>query len=139
MKCISIRQPWAWLIVSGHKDIENRDWPTHYRGPVVIHASKRVPYEDECADIEKRFGVKLPDDFEVGGIIGTAEIVDCVSAHDSRWFFGAFGFVLNNACPVPFVPMPGKLGLFNVGFELPQNGDKRPAIHVPVVLQPELL
>ena len=29
---LSIRQPWAWLIVNGYKDIENRDWKTHYRG-----------------------------------------------------------------------------------------------------------
>lgn len=29
---LSIRQPWAWLIVNGYKDIENRTWPTHFRG-----------------------------------------------------------------------------------------------------------
>ncbi|WP_234838619.1 ASCH domain-containing protein [Sinorhizobium meliloti] len=39
---ISIMQPWAWLIVNGHKDIENRDWPTKSRGPVAIHAGKKV-------------------------------------------------------------------------------------------------
>ena len=37
-KALSIQQPWAWLIVNDHKDIENRDWRTHYRGPVLIHA-----------------------------------------------------------------------------------------------------
>ena len=40
MKALSIRQPWAWLIVNGHKDIENRSWPTRFRGPVLIHAAK---------------------------------------------------------------------------------------------------
>jgi len=35
---LSIRQPWAWLIVQGHKPIENRTWPTTYRGPLLIHA-----------------------------------------------------------------------------------------------------
>jgi hypothetical protein len=39
MKIISIRQPWADLIVNGSKNIENRSWPTSYRGPVLIHAS----------------------------------------------------------------------------------------------------
>lgn len=40
MKALSIRQPWAWLIVNGFKDIENRSWDTKYRGLVLIHASK---------------------------------------------------------------------------------------------------
>ncbi|HDU8694716.1 TPA: ASCH domain-containing protein, partial [Morganella morganii subsp. morganii] len=42
MKAISIRQPWAWLIVNGHKDIENRSWRTKYRGQVLVHASQGV-------------------------------------------------------------------------------------------------
>jgi len=49
MKAISIRQPWAWLIVNGYKDIENRSWPTKFRGRVLIHASKgmtRAEYDD---------------------------------------------------------------------------------------------
>jgi len=40
MKIISIRQPWAALIVSGIKDVENRTWPTRYRGQLLIHASR---------------------------------------------------------------------------------------------------
>ena len=39
MKALSIRQPWAWLIVHGSKRVENRSRRTHYRGPVLIHAS----------------------------------------------------------------------------------------------------
>ena len=31
MKAISIRQPWAWLVVNGHKDVENRTWRTKHR------------------------------------------------------------------------------------------------------------
>lgn len=30
MAALSIRQPWAWLVVQGYKDIENRDWPTNF-------------------------------------------------------------------------------------------------------------
>ena len=43
MKVIVIRQPWAWLIVNGIKDIENRSWRTRYRGPLLIQASARKP------------------------------------------------------------------------------------------------
>ena len=38
VSCLSVRQPWAWLIVHGYKDIENRTWPTRHRGDTVIHA-----------------------------------------------------------------------------------------------------
>jgi hypothetical protein len=41
MKVISIRQPWAELIVRGKKDIENRTWNTCYRGPLAIHPPRR--------------------------------------------------------------------------------------------------
>lgn len=40
MKAISVRSPWWWFIVHGLKDVENRNWPTHFRGKVLIHASK---------------------------------------------------------------------------------------------------
>ena len=39
MKALTIKQPWASLIASGIKDIENRTWKTHYRGKIYIHAS----------------------------------------------------------------------------------------------------
>jgi hypothetical protein len=52
MKELSIRQPWAWLIIAGHKDVENRSWTTTYRGPLLIHAARRP--DDVMADIENR-------------------------------------------------------------------------------------
>ena len=45
MRALSIRQPWAWLIVNGHKDIENRSWRTKYRGPFLVHAGLKVEKE----------------------------------------------------------------------------------------------
>ncbi len=47
MLALSISQPWAWLIVNtntypGGKDIENRGWMTHYRGPIAIHVPLKV-------------------------------------------------------------------------------------------------
>jgi|ERR1700687_42153 len=59
MKMISIRQPWASLIVSGAKDVENRTWPTRYRGTVLIHASLRADHVTGD-DIARRFGVPPP-------------------------------------------------------------------------------
>jgi hypothetical protein len=50
---------------------------------------------------------------ERGGIIGIAEIVDCVACSSSPWFVGPYGFVLRNARRLPFKPLQGRLGLFN--------------------------
>lgn len=124
MKALSIMQPWAWLIVNGHKDIENRSWATKYRGPVLIHAGKRM---DAHALAAMRLGshpagrgtlptMTLPSgrDLPLGGIVGIAEITDCVTKSASSWFVGEFGFVLANALPLPFMPLRGQLGFFGV-------------------------
>jgi hypothetical protein len=125
---ISIRQPWAWAIVHAGKDIENRTWATRFRGPVAIHASKGMT-KDEYANanyyiqrvlgavdqawLTKWHGVTAsPARLDFGGIIGVAEIVDCVDASESPWFFGPRGFVLANARTVPFIPCKGALGFF---------------------------
>ena len=42
MKCISLWQPWATAIALGSKRIETRSWATAYRGPLLIHAAKRL-------------------------------------------------------------------------------------------------
>src|SRR5437763_3986357 len=63
-KVIVIRQPWAWLIVNGFKDIENRTWATRYRGPLIIQASARRPTEREMDEFRRFAGkrrVKLPE------------------------------------------------------------------------------
>ncbi len=126
MLALSIRQPWAWAILHAGKDIENRDWPTKVRGRVLIHASKGMT-QDEWADgfetcraashlgkqeVNRLFpGHKQLDR---GGIVGEVEIVDCVTASASPWFFGRYGFVLRNPKPLPFVPYKGRLGFFEV-------------------------
>ena len=38
MRCLTVRQPWAWAIVAGLKSIENRSRRTTHRGPLLIHA-----------------------------------------------------------------------------------------------------
>lgn len=116
MLTLSIQQPWAWAIVNGHKDIENRSWPTAVRGLVLVHAGKRVD-KDGFDDIEMISGIKVPADLPVGGIVGVVRIVDCVNAHASRWFFGEWGFVLSEGRPLPFVPYRGQLGFFEVDYQ----------------------
>lgn len=115
---LSIRQPWAWLIVHAGKDIENRPWPTRFRGRVLIHAAKgmrKVEY-NSCRDfVVREFPhVFLPPmhELQLGGIVGEAEIVDCVEESDSRWFFGVYGFVLRNVCPLHFTACRGALGFW---------------------------
>jgi hypothetical protein len=82
MKIISIRQPWAALIVHGFKDVENRTWPTRYRGPVLVHASLR-PDNISSDEIERRFEVRLENELPLGGIVGITDIIDCVRPHPS--------------------------------------------------------
>jgi hypothetical protein len=122
MKALSIRQPYAWLIVNGHKDIENRDWATNYRGRVLIHAGLTYPkrdYADDAEDYPDQYGGIYPAREEmVGGIVGVATITDCVDRSASKWFMGLYGFVMTDARPLPFHPLKGALGFFETGLEL---------------------
>lgn len=121
MKALSIQQPWAWLIVNGYKDIENRSWPTKMRGPIWIHASKKADYsavqthrlKDDILAILAQHGLSM-DDLPRGGIIGKANIVDCVTNHESKWFEGEHGFVLADQQRCKFVPCRCKLNFFSV-------------------------
>ncbi len=124
-KALSIRQPWAWLIVNAGKDIENRSWPTQVRGNVFIHAGNgmsRPEYNAAvlfCAGLPAR---TLPDNFwfppfaelksQCGGIVGIMRITDCVRESDSPWFCGPWGFVIKSATSRPFCPCKGALGFF---------------------------
>ena len=125
MKAISIRQPWAWMILHAGKDIENRDWYTGYRGRVLVHAPKGMTQEEwsDAWDFAQGSGATARKPMEAnitmsnierGGIVGSVEIVDCVQAHPSRWFVGRYGFVLRNPIALQFRPFAGKLGFFDV-------------------------
>ena len=120
MLTLSIQQPWAWAIFHG-KPVENRNWSTAVRGPILIHAGKKIDYE-AYGFIKNLLGISVPKILPVGGIVGRCEIVDCVKKFDSPWFFGVFGFVLQNASEVPFMPYRGQLGFFNVSYHCPGCG-----------------
>jgi len=123
MYALSIRQPWAWLIVHGWKDIENRTWRTRVRGRLLIHAAKGMTnreYLDAIEFAHAACGVPIPslpthEQLHRGAIIGSANLVDCVNHSDSPWFCGPMGFVLRDPAPlVRPVPFRGSLGMFDV-------------------------
>ena len=128
MKCLSLNQPYAYLLASGKKTIEIRKWNTKYRGEFLIHSSKKMN-EEACSvlKIDKDFLIK-------GAIIGkcflydvkTYETFDEFEKDRDKHFsieknsnsysnFKRYGFFVRNAMlfsnPIPYL---GKLGLFEV-------------------------
>lgn len=113
---LSIRQPWAWLIVRGYKDVENRTWKTMFFGRIWVHAGKGMTADEyeACADVCAPLGVLLPrkDLLLRGGIIGSVTLVECVEKSTSPWFVGPFGFVLRDPQECDFVECPGQLNFW---------------------------
>ena len=109
MKAITIKQPWAYLIASGIKDIENRTWKTHFRGRIYIHASAKMAnfWSTDQASIVHDELVKISlDDYEkttglFSAIIGEVDIVDCVINHPSIWAEKSENYSLFNPKGVP--------------------------------------
>jgi ASCH domain len=65
---LSVRQPWAWLIVNGVKDNENRSWRTDHRGPLLIHASLSAGgYTEDIEAVERKHGISVPLELDTGG------------------------------------------------------------------------
>lgn len=123
MKALSIRQPWAWLIIHGGKDVENRTWHTKLRGRFLVHAAQgmtRQEYTDAAAFADLECSVKIPsfNELQRGGIIGSVELVDSVHTSDSPWYMGQKAFVLRDPQPLPFVPLKGRLQFFEVPADL---------------------
>lgn len=143
---LSINQPWASLIAYGAKDIENRDWPTRFRGEFLIHAGLKRDgdaQDDVDAAIHPLTGEPLdivPANFLRGGIVGIAEIVDCVSRSDSPWFVGRYGFVIRNARPIELIPCVGALGFFRPDYAKTYKPKAAPvrAIKPPAAEAPDL-
>lgn len=126
MKCLSLRQPYAELVVIGQKTIELRKWKTKHRGKFLVHASK---YQPSLIELEP-FGLRL-DMLDFGAIIGTAELVgikDYDNLDESEWqndiphhlagmdyIESTKGFILKNAMKfVDPIPYKGQLQFFDV-------------------------
>ena len=120
MKALSLKQPYAELVVSGKKTIELRKWNTSFRGEFLIHASL-VPDKDGM----EMFGFnRLP----CGFIVGKALLIDVKQYANKEEHFsdknkhlaedscGNYGFVLKNATRTDMIPAKGKLGFWEFDY-----------------------
>jgi hypothetical protein len=123
MRALSIKQPWAWLICAGYKDVENRKFDAPRCGRIYVHASRKV--DDEGAiwlwENKERLGIQgcindwtvICNTWKQGAIIGEVDIEYVTLRHSSLWFTGPLGYVLRN--PELYdkpIPCKGKLGFF---------------------------
>lgn len=74
-KALTICQPYAHLIVRGEKLVENRNWPTNYRGRLAIHAGKSRDWMD---DMDEEEFIASGDPMVFGAIVGSATLIDCL-------------------------------------------------------------
>ncbi len=131
---LSLKQPWAALLVHGLKTIEVRRWRTSHRGPVLIHAA-RVPDErPEALEARKYLSAEGLETAQLlGGIVGIGELTDSRTYHgveefradqldhlnDPSWFEPPrlHGFVFSHLTVLPFLPCPGKTRLFKMEWD----------------------
>jgi hypothetical protein len=125
ISALSIRQPWAWLIVNGHKDIENRSWkPAANRigQRFAVHASQKRLTKDDfeyflevVKDRKIKNYPKTIDDFDYGVIVGTVQLDDVVRGSKSFWAFrGNYHWVLSKAKKLRPKKIKGQLGFFKI-------------------------
>lgn len=134
MKALSLTQPWAWLVVHGGKDVENRVWNTKLRGAFMIHAAKgmrRSDYDDAIRFARDAGGIGLasrvpwPEKLERGGIVGAANLYTVIHPllpmqmeRRLPWHMPEqYGFVLGDVRPLPFLPCKGALSFWG-NFEI---------------------
>ncbi|MOA01821.1 ASCH domain protein [compost metagenome] len=100
MRTITILQPWASLIALGEKQFETRSWPTKYRGPVAIHAGKRLDrqacLERSINDALVRNGITEWGEIPLGAVVAIAELKNCLKSIDT-W---TDGYILENLTSV---------------------------------------
>lgn len=131
-KALTLKQPWAWAVTHMGKDIENRSWPTKYRGELYIHAG--VGWDSEGAKwIAQKFGIEVPSHSELpsGVLVAKCNLTDC--RHWTEIGAGAnlpwaqtsgFQWFLEDIEPVePHLPLQGKLGIFTFSVS-PDNASK---------------
>lgn len=87
MKALTVCQGWTSLIFhpDSPKDIENRTWPTSYRGDLLIHSGKSKKSIAQSKEFCDRIGVSFPTDLVFGSILGIVELVGCRRNFQSNW------------------------------------------------------
>jgi len=146
MRALTIRQPYATLIMQGVKQFETRSWRTAYRGPLVIHAAANGAriYGDQLRRLEKRLGL-MPTalmglDYPCSAVLGVVELVECLPISPrlidaltprERWLGwyrdGGYVWDLARAGRVRFaepIPCAGRLGLWTLPDDLAARIDK---------------
>lgn len=81
MKALTVLEPWATLLVTGRKRFETRDWSTIHRGPLAIHAGKKVVHPDLWPDDVARAGEQFP---HAGCIVGVVDVINVVPTGVAR-------------------------------------------------------
>ena len=95
MKVITIKQPFASLIVLGIKKYEFRTWKTKYRGDILIHAGKGVNKKA----MEKFAYLNLSVDFKLLKVVFAVYLRKRLNKNECllikfRWYHEKFSFVL---------------------------------------------
>lgn len=120
IKGLTLIRPWAWAIFNAGKDIENRSWvpSTKTLEPgdwLAIHNGVKWSQND-ARWIEGSFFKKVPnrDDHPTGAIVGMARYMGWTDKSNSRWFFGEYGWKLQDAFAIEPIPHKGALGLWTL-------------------------
>ncbi|MDQ3940165.1 MAG: ASCH domain-containing protein [Actinomycetota bacterium] len=115
LKAITVRQPWAWAIVMGYKDVENRSRRTERRGSLLIHAGLQMDPDGFQFLWELGLHRKLPDELARGALIGEVQLSDCRYGYESDWSIpGRWQWIFTN--PREFrspLGCPGAQGFFS--------------------------
>lgn len=121
---LTIHQPWAGLISTGVKNIENRTWKPGYDvigSYIAIHASQSYQYFDSFI-IERRYGIKTtPQESPTGAIVAVARLTEILTDSDDPWFYGPYGLVLTDVVPIQPIPCAGARRLWQLTPHLLQN------------------
>jgi hypothetical protein len=128
MFALSLKQPWATLLVHGLKSIEVRNWSTARRERILIHAARVCDERPEAWELVPRR--LLAEAWRTGGLIGAGDLVGCRGyrtlaaftadqvrhLNDPSWFRPpiAYGFVFANLEPLPFRRYSGRMRFFPV-------------------------
>ena len=116
-RCLAVRQPWAWAIISGAKNVENRTWKTDYRGPIIIQASATKTVVNQLI---KTGGSALPAiTFTYSSLIGVVDLLDVVPLSEeletNPWAWGPYCWSIANPRHFPEpIPAKGKLNLYTL-------------------------
>lgn len=115
MRVLTVRQPWASLLIAGVKDIENRTWTASYRGWLWIHSAQRRDETPALVELVGRgIAERIPYLDVRGSIIGAVHVDNVVTGHVSEWAIdGQYHFVVSQARVAPSpVPARGHLNLW---------------------------